>query len=314
MTSRTCEKAGIGTARRPRRIPSFLPGILAVALSFSALGAGVAHAQPAPGAHKVDPRLEAARQKTKETYPFCSRQPTDSDLKGAKGSHEAAKQYLERGVYDKAIQSWNEAYGFDCSRPSVFQNLSTAYEKKGDRAMTIALLEVLIERDPTVDKPTTQAKIDNLVKALSDEPMPTVAPDLTKVTAPPEKPRDPNADTHLERPFGPAPWITLGLGSAVMLSGIPVLVIGRGKVADAEKACPSHKNCSSDSQSTGNTGNVLTAVGASMIAGGGAIAIGSLVWQLAGNGEKRVPNTASRWHVTPSVGLGFTGATVDGRF
>lgn len=316
MTSSRAEKFSSVRTRTTSRTPRYFAGIAAVILAFVTGSPGVGRADDKNGGAtaKADPRLDDARAKAQTLYPACSRTPTDADLKGAKGSHEAAKQYLERGVYDKAIQSWNEAYGFDCSRPSVFQNLSTAYEKKGDKAMTIAVLELLIARDATVDKATTEAKIENLKKALADEPIaPPVPVDKPKADSGPVTPIDPNANTHLERPFGPAPWIVVGVGGAILVAGIPTLIVGRGKVSDAEKDCPTHKHCNANAQSEGNTGNVLTGVGAGLIGGGAAIAIGSIIWQFAGNGEKRVPNKEA-WHFTPAVGPGFSGATLQRRF
>lgn len=268
--------------------------------------------------------IDAARHKAATLYPECTKKPTDADLKGAKGSHNAAKQFLERGQYDKAIQSWNDAYGFDCSRPSVFYNLANAYERAGDRPMTIAVLELAIQRDPDADKPTLTAKTENLKKALANEPKgapegpkadgkgagagPTTGGDAAK-------PGDHGGrgPRRMERPFGPAPWITFAVGGAALVASVPVLIVGRGKVSDAEKVCPTHKGCDNATRDLGNSGNTLTGVGIGLAAGGGAIAIGSLVWQLAGNRPRPVPERAGL-HVVPIVGASVGGAAVGGSF
>lgn len=273
-------------------------------------------------AHADDARIEDARKKAAALYPLCTKKASEADLKGAKGSHNAAKQFLELGRYDKAIESWNDAYTFDCSRPSVFYNLSNAYERNGDKPMTIAVLEIAIARDPEADKATLQAKVDNLKATILAEP---VAPQPTK---PPQAPADwsklpppsqPVAPPDMERPFGPAPWITFSVGAAALVTGIPVLIIGRGKVSKAETECPNHKCPGNDTSgiSLGNTGNTMTGVGAGLLGGGAAIAIGSLIWQFAGNAPRAVQKpaaTGASFTIVPSVSPALTGAMATGRF
>ena len=293
--------------------------LLGCALSCGALVLPtVAHADEAPKkAGSSEARIDEARKRAATLYPTCTKKPSDADLKGAKGSHTAAKEFLERGLYDKAVESWHDAYVFDCSRPSVFYNLSNAYERSGDKPMTVAILEIATLRDPDADKSTLQAKIENLKAAIAAEP-----PDSGKVPAGSDAKADakkgtkPLTPTEGRRPFGPAPWITLAVGGAALASGVPLLIVGRGKVSDAEKACPTHKGCDQKTQDLGNGGNTLTGVGIGLTAGGGALAIGSLIWQLAGNGVKQsstVP-TGTAVTVTPSVSPGLTGAFVTGRF
>ncbi len=298
--------------------------LLAIGLSACALASGPALAR----ADEADARarIDEARKKAAELYPPCNKKPTDADLKGAKGSHTAAKQFLERGQYDKAIQAWNDAYGFDCSRPSVFANLSNAYERLGDKAMTIAVIEIALDRDPEADKATLTTKVENLRATLASEPKagaeshgasgkPEGGPEAPK-GGPVAAPDKPGPVKH-ERPFGVAPWVTLGVGGAALVAGIPLLIVGRGKVADAEKVCPTHKLCDNATRDLGNTGNTFTGVGIGLLAGGGAIAIGSLVWQLAGNRERPVRDASSRGlYLTfdPVVSPSLSGAWVTGRF
>ncbi len=298
-----------------------------VSLSAALASPTIAHADTATqksgdavasSSARAEARIDEARAKAATLYPTCNKKPSDADLKGAKGSHTAAKEFLERGAYDKAIESWHDAYGFDCSRPSVFYNLGNAYERSGDKAMTVAVLELAVQRDPDADKSTLQAKIENLRAAIASEhPSPSKGlNDHPLGPGPKADDNKPTKPTEGHRPFGPVPWITFGIGGATLVAGVSLLIVGHGNVSDAEKACPTHKGCDQKTQDLGNGGNTLTGAGIGLVAGGGALTIGSLVWQLAANGMKpsAAPSAGPAVTVTPSVSPRLAGAVISGRF
>ncbi len=251
----------------------------------------------------------------------CTRTPTDADVEGAKGAHKAATQFFERGDYDRALQYWRDAYGFDCSRPPLLLNISSAYEKKGDKAAAVSVLELFLTRaKDSPDAPVVQEKIANLRAALDADkaaatPKPVAPPTMTP-------PPPPSADQPLERPFGHAPWIVVVAGGAVALAGIVPLAIGGGKISDAEELCPERNGCSAEAVDLGNSGRTLSLVGQIMIPAGLVTAAGGLVWQFAFNGEQPVagaegePAAPRSGHATftPAVGPDFQGAIVTGAF
>jgi hypothetical protein len=254
-------------------------------------------------------------------FPECTRTPTDADVEGAKGAHKAATQFFERGDYDRALAYWRDAYGFDCSRPPLLLNIASAYEKKGDKAAAVAVLELFLTRaKDSPDAPVVREKIANLRAALEAEraaaaPAPAPAP----VPAAPTPPPAPDA----ERPYGIAPWIVVGAGGGVALIGVVPLVIGAGKVSDAEEACPTRTGCRPEVSDQGNTGRTLSLVGQIMIPVGLVTAAGGLVWQLAFNQERPVAGSGGAGRrvasprgatVVPAVGPGFQGAVVTGAF
>lgn len=282
--------------------------------------AGPAAAQaPAPATPSAGGAAAAAQ------FPECTRTSTEADVEGAKGAHKAATQFFERGDYERALSYWRDAYGFDCSRPPLLLNIASAYEKKGDKAAAIAVLELFLTRaKDSPDAPVVQEKIANLRTALDAErasATPTPAP-AGPATPAPEAP----AEGATERPYGIAPWIVVGAGAGVALIGVVPLVIGTGKVSDAEEACATRSGCTADVADQGNTGRSLSLVGQIMIPVGLATAAGGLVWQLAFNDEQPVAGgaglgakkgaapSAPGATLVPAVGPGFQGAVVTGAF
>lgn len=264
-------------------------------------------------------------------FPECTRQPSESDVDGAKGAHKAATQFFERGDYDRAIQYWRDAYGFDCSRPPLLLNIASAYEKKNEKAAAVGILELFLARaKDSPDAPTVREKIANLKAAIGSEPAQPPPP----VEPPPPPPPPPPSPPEKERPFGALPWVVVGSGAGIALVGLVPFIIGEGKQADAEKACPLRKGCAAEVAEQGNTGRTLSLVGEILMPIGIIGAAGGLVWQFGFNDAREVdgaagiplvPSRASgqaasharvvdEAHLTPVVVPGFQGAVVEGAF
>jgi len=245
------------------------------------------------------------------TYAPCSREPTDSDVEGAKGAHKAATQFFERGDYARAIQYWNDASEFDCTKPALLLNIANAQEKKGDTKAAVATLEVYLERAPEAeDAATVRAKVENLKAALAPAPTsaPTAAP--TATDEPPPPPPPPEAEG--ERPYGVIPWFVAGGGLAVSIGGLIPLLIGQSKVSDAEEQCPTHNDCTAEVKATGDSGNDLRLAG-SIILPVGIVALGGgLVWQFVFN--QPAPAAATGITVVPRAGPDSAGLVVGGAF
>src|SRR5262249_38074107 len=157
-----------------------------------------------------------------------------SDLDGAKGAHKAAAQFYDRGDYDKAIRYWLDAYTFDCTAHSVLQNISNAYEKKGDKQAAIAAAETYLK--PAGPGPSSEAKIRKLKQSLlpPSESADAGPPPRSSATAGalPSASAVPTSAPNGSRPFGAAPWVVVGGGAAVALLGAVLLPNGLSQVAD----------------------------------------------------------------------------------
>ena len=253
-------------------------------------------------------------------YPLCNREPTPADLEGAKGAHKAATQFYERGDYDRAIQYWRDAYEFDCTAHGVLINIANAYEKKGDREKTVAVLDEYLARAPDApDAANIQEKIQNLRHALKPPPpLPTASasvrpppPPLPTATAPPVA----------TRPYGYSPWIAVGAGGVALAAGAILTPVGLSTISAAENLCPTRVNCAEDVADKGNRGRTQTAIGLVALGLGTAGVAGGLVWQFVFNKPVLPPDAsapvaaqAPRVVVTPAVGPGFNGVSVTGTF
>jgi tetratricopeptide (TPR) repeat protein len=240
----------------------------------------------------------------------CTHVPTAADVDGAKGAHKAASQFFERADYDRAIQYWRDAYGFDCTKPAILLNVASAYEKKGDRAAAVATLENYLERAPKAPDATTIAERMKNLKATLEPVAPTPAPTPPPVAAPPpaETPA-PEPTAAGKRPYGLTPIIVAGSGGALALIGAVLLPIGLGEIDEANSGCPQRTNCAPSIAETGNNGRTKVLVGEIGIGVGVAAIAGGLVWQFVYNKPK--PAAVS---VAPLTGPGVAGMAMAGRF
>ncbi|MEJ7732248.1 MAG: tetratricopeptide repeat protein [Polyangiaceae bacterium] len=256
-------------------------------------------------------------------FPPCSKEPSPADVEGAAGSHRAAKAYYERGEYDKAVQLWRDAYSFDCSKPAVFLNMANAYEKKGDTAAAVAMLETYLARVPkdAPDVGTISAKVQNLKASLKSEPVAPVTPAVTTAPTTAPAPTSTGPDTlpppSGARPYGVAPWIVTGVGVAALGAGVVVAIIGNGKVSDAEEQCTGRKSCPTPVADSGNTGRSMVTAGI-IVAGVGAAAVtGGLIWQLGFNhpaSSEAAARPERGVRVAPLLSPAQQGVLVTGRF
>jgi len=282
----------------------------------------------------------------------CNRTATDEDVEGAKGAHKAARQFYERGEYARAIQYWRDVFNLDCNAVGTLLNIANAYEKLGDRQNAIFALEAYLERAPDApDASKIQTRVKNL-KDLQQSQTPTASASAT-VSAPPtssairpELPPPPPV-----KPFGIAPWITVGVGGAALIAGAILLPIGLGNVSGSQsepgkggcyevlnnnppqalldsKPDELYENYLKAQTGTGKwwcptkdpyeravLGQTQTLVGKIALGVGGAAVAGGLVWELLFN--KPVPQDQQKSghvHVTPTVGPGMSGVLVHGSF
>jgi hypothetical protein len=258
----------------------------------------------------------------------CTKAPTQADLDAAKGLHQAAKQYLAKALYERAIQSWLDAAAFDCTKPEVFINIGGTYERMGDTNKAIASYQTYLDRKGAAADPDTVEKVKNL-KALAAKNRQKAENDAasnssnqasgsSEVPPPPEQP---------ETGAGPGawPWVLAGTGGAIAVTGAILLGVGASKISSAEALCPD-RNCGAApagtppedlraAQEKGNSGLTFERVGGTMVGVGLAAAGGGLLWHFLSaptKTESAVDPTAppsAKWNVTPAVGWGYYGVS-----
>lgn len=254
------------------------------------------------------------------TFPACTREPTGSDIDGAKGAHAAAKQYFEKADYDKAIQYWRDAYNFDCTKPRLLQNIANAYEKKGDVRSAIDVLKIYLDRDPGApDAITVREKINNLENSLAAVPDGGPPPVPDAAVAPPLADAGTDAAVVIPPPDAGSttnllPWGVAGAGLAVAIAGAVLLPVGLSGISDAEERCGGTRECADDdARKDGNLARTEATIGTIALGVGVLALAGGLVWQFVFTPQQpKAP--ASALKVTPTVGPRAGGLTFTGAF
>jgi hypothetical protein len=227
-------------------------------------------------------------------------------------------------------------FNLDCNALGALKNIANAYERQGDRQNAIFALEAYLARNPTgPDADTIKKRIENLRSFLappasasaststSAAPSPSLSASAAPTIAPTVTPPVP------VKPYGAAPWVTIGLGGVSLVAGAILLPVGLGAVSDAKGAgkcspypddpnrffCPNR-----DIALQATTGQNQVLAGKIALGAGAAAVVGGLVWELVAN-KPVLPSTRAsdakkddRTRVTPVVGPGTGGVVVQGVF
>jgi hypothetical protein len=198
-------------------------------------------------------------------------------------------------------------------------NLARAYELKSDRSEAVNALETYLQRKPdTPDADQIRRRIDNLksqmaAAAAPPPAQPTAQPATT--VPPPVAPPPPVESEPAKR--SRTPWIVVGVGGGLILVGGVIYAAGAKKVSDFEAQCPNRKcpvgqenliQDGNDARNQQNLGGIVAGVGLAGV-------IGGLVWFFAQPKEPAAQSSLiHRTSMTPVLGPGFTGLSLDGRF
>jgi hypothetical protein len=312
--SRVCSQL-----RMRRRNVAGLGLLLAVAATPLYLGMGAQDAFAQPG---------SAAQ-----YGQCTKTvtPQESDL--AHQKYIAGKQDYDEGNYESAIRRFRDAYNLDCQKHELLIIISAAYERNLDKKEAIAALEAYVQRAPTApDLETYRTKIANMKKELAKAPPPTAS-----TSAPPPPP--PSSDTQEHTIY---PWIVVGVGGAAAIAGVISLALAPDIPAGCDeetKKCvyidpnvvdqptqPGQRAPSQEQrddllsrQNTAGRAVTMPTVGVVLLAAGGALIVGGLIWHfLEPTGPKEgasPPATGKvRLKPRPAIAPGFAGLSLGGTF
>lgn len=284
--------------RRSFRSPLLLASLLSVVAAIPAL------------AQTAAPR---------SSYPACAAQPSPADVETAKKAFELGLKNFNEADYEHAVFYFKDAYRNDCTAHKILTSIGKAHEYKGDRAEAIVAYETYLERVPNApDADVMRKRIANLKATLPPTPastMPASTTPTTTATASETAPTassapPPSTSSASEGGHTIAPWIVTGVGAAALITGGALVIVGNGKVSDAEGKCPARQGCAQDVTDSGNSGRSLMSIG--WIVGGVGVAAvaGGLIWHFV---EPTGPET-KKAVFTPLVLPGFAGASVGGRF
>lgn len=246
-----------------------------------------------------------------------------------------AREAFEARQYETAILKWHEAYKAYCRAHRALVFMARAYRGKGDFKQAVALYKAFLTRAPKDDKRREEVareliELEGLIpKAPPPSAAPSAVPPPMASAVPPAKPvassapRPPPpaapgaAPPPKSDPMGIVSWITLGVGSAAILTGAVLLPIGVSQVAAAEGKCPERrcpaslgKTGQEEAVSQGDTGRHLKNAAIGLFVAGGVVTVGSVVWKAA-SPSSTAPD-APRPHVKAAVAP--SGVTLFGSF
>jgi hypothetical protein len=278
-------------------------------------------------------------------YPTCDKRPTPADIEAAKGLHKAAEQYNAKALYERAIESWRDAYNFDCSAHRLLINIGNAYEKLGKTREAIDAFDTYVSRvGPAADQ-TIVEKVENLRKLLGDQAKPPLPPTGTGGGGPvhdpgrgnggggPLPPSPPPEPPDTGGGPGPAPWILVGGGGLLAVVGAILLPVGLGKVGEADDICGGFRDPCGDpdglggpEKSTvslseqqraadlGNQGRTMVGAGGALVGLGVAAAAGGVLWYALAPTESTPAPPQTAFRLAPAAGPHAAGLSVSGLF
>lgn len=264
------------------------------------LPAREAHAQPAGGSSTPYPAACAGAS------------VPQSESERAHTIYQAGKVQYDDKNYDAAIAQFREAYKRDCSKHDLLIITSRAYELKGDRVEALRALELYLERVPnSPDAPTHRNGVESLKRQIAAQPPPAATPTPTAGAS--------TAPGGEEREHTIPPWIVVGLGGAVAVTGVVLLIAKPSTGCDLDaQVCTRGKDESEDAfkarQDDAVREKAWGIAGPVMIAGGLVVAAGGLAWHFLEPTGPVEPGAAAKTRVRPALGPGFAGLSLGGAF
>lgn len=258
----------------------------------------------------------------------CNREATPEEVEGARGAHQAAKQFYERAEYARAIQYWRDVFRFDCNAIGTLLNIANAYERLGDRENAIFALETYVKRVPAgTDVTKIQTRIQNL-KELQAQAAASASAAASAAAPPPSAttpPPPPSATTPpiMVKPYGVGPGVTAGLGAVAIVAGGILIPVGKLRVdevidggrctQDGDKfSCPDIALVD-----RAQSGQTMVLAGKVAMGIGAAAFIGGLVWEFAANkpvAQEADKPATGRVRISPTISPSQTGVMVHGTF
>ena len=252
-------------------------------------------------------------------YPSCeNKTPTHDDSEAAHAAFLLGKRKYDEADYPSALVYFKDAYKTDCTKHDLLPIIAAAFERHGDKGEAVNALEVYLKRSPGAADTDVQTKrISNLKAQIAEQQKAAASAAPTTTATPAGKPTTAPAGDGGGHTL--APWIVVGVGGAMLVTGVIVLAVGAGKVSDVNTQCP-NTVCKAGGSLTpaqahdqDQSGKTLQGVGG-VIGGLGLAAVaGGLVWHfLEKPSSKEAAATAFR--LQPSVSPGYAGASFGGRF
>jgi tetratricopeptide (TPR) repeat protein len=250
-------------------------------------------------------------------YPECTKQPSETDVQGAKGAFQAGLGSYGEADYERAILYWEDAYRRDCTATLLLHHLARAYEGLGNLEQAIVALRSYLNRSPDA---TERTQIEKRIEVFEQK----LEADRKRVEDEKRKQEEASKRTYAPTPVASvtssqslyvSPIIPLAVGSVGLVATVVGSIIyfpARSDLKKAEDACPHRKECAASIVRDGNDAR-------SRVNWGGAVAVTGFI--LAGGGvgwyffnESQAPKKVATQSFQPWVGPTSAGLLWEGQF
>lgn len=233
-----------------------------------------------------------------------SPQSREARIAQAKKAFATGTRAYANGEFESALASFRRAYELTSS-PDLLYNIATVSDRmRLDEEALEAYEGYLKARPKSVDREHVEGRIDVLRAAIEARKRAELDAEIEARKAA----IDAAARVKAERPLteyvgpGPGPWITIGVGSAAIVTGAVLVGLGQRDQNKVESAAPGSSYAMV--QEMADRGPRRTKAGVALMSVGGVGVIGGIIWQLTGGHEEAMPE----------VSIGPTGVSVKGTF
>jgi tetratricopeptide (TPR) repeat protein len=230
--------------------------------------------------------------------------PHEERIARAKKAFAAGTRAYSNGDFETALARFKRAYELTGS-PDLLYNIATVSDRMRLDEEALEAYEGYLEARPqSPDREHVASRIDVLRSAIEARRRAELDAEIEARKAA----IDAAARVKAERPLtqyvgpGPGPWITIGAGSATLVTGAVLFGLGQRDQKNVEDAPPGSSY--STVQDMAERGPKRTKAGIALMGVGGAAVIGGVIWQLTGGHEEAIPE----------VSIGPTGISVRGKF
>ncbi len=228
----------------------------------------------------------------------------DARIVQARKAFAEGTEAYQQGEFETALARFRRAYELTES-PDLLYNIATVSDRMRRDEEALRAYEGYLEARPrSADGEHIRSRIEVLRAAIEARERAELEAEIEARKAAMEA----AAKIKAERPLtqhvgpGPGPWITMGAGGAVLVSGAVLFGLGQRDQNKVETAPPGSSY--STFEAMADRGSRRTKTGIALMGLGGAAVIGGMIWQLTGGHEEAMPE----------ISIGPTGVSVRGTF
>jgi tetratricopeptide (TPR) repeat protein len=231
-------------------------------------------------------------------------QSREARITEAKKAFAVGTRAYAHGEFKTALTSFQRAYELTDSADLLYNIATVSDRMRRDEEALEAYEGYLEARPKSADREHVESRIDVLRAAIEARGRAELDAEIEARNAAIEA----AARVKAERPLtqhvgpGPGPWITIGVGSAAVVTGAILVGLGQRDQKNVESAAPGSSYAMV--QEMADRGPRRSKAGVALMAVGGAGLIGGIIWQLTGGHEEAMPE----------VSIGPTGISVKGTF